>query len=131
MSKQVLSRVCSTAQGSEAVMALLSTADGVSRVHASRRFFDILQEHDIDIPVIHQRVFTAGGKLAGLAQITDSPLHMMPNGFCVGNLSSESSLKIPVACVPPPLNAWYAHVGQCSVSTDRGAVQELHGMSRY
>ena len=41
-------------------MALLSTAAGVSRVHASRRFFDILQEHDIDIPVIHQRVFTAG-----------------------------------------------------------------------
>ena len=55
-----LSCVCAAAQGSEAVMALLSTADGISRVHASRRFFDLLQEHDIDIPVIHQRVFTAG-----------------------------------------------------------------------
>lgn len=47
-------------QGSEAVMVLLSTADGVSRVHASRRFFDLLQEHDIGIPVIHQRIFQSG-----------------------------------------------------------------------
>ena len=47
-------------QGSEAVMALLNTAEGVSRVHAGRRFFDVLQEHGIDIPVIHQRAFQAG-----------------------------------------------------------------------
>ena len=63
-------------QGSEAVMALLSTADGVSRVHASRRFFDLLQEHDIDIPVIHQRVFTAG-TIAQLAQCPVPPIIQM------------------------------------------------------
>ena len=53
-----LSRPC--LQGSEAVMALFNTAQGVSRVHAARRFFDLLQEHDIDIPVIHQRIFQSG-----------------------------------------------------------------------
>ena len=41
-------------------MALFNTAQGVSRVHAARRFFDLLQEHDIDIPVIHQRIFQSG-----------------------------------------------------------------------
>ncbi|CAK0779583.1 hypothetical protein CVIRNUC_004810 [Coccomyxa viridis] len=47
-------------KGSEAVMALFNTAQGVSRVHAARRFFDLLQEHEIDIPVIHQRIFQSG-----------------------------------------------------------------------
>ncbi len=55
-------------QGSEAVMALLNTAEGVSRVHAGRRFFDILREHGIDIPVIHQRDFQAGAHPLGPQQ---------------------------------------------------------------
>jgi (E)-4-hydroxy-3-methylbut-2-enyl-diphosphate synthase len=41
-------------------MALLDVAPGVSRVHASRRFFERLAQHDIDIPVIHRRSFNAG-----------------------------------------------------------------------
>ena len=41
-------------------MALFNTAQGVSRVHAARQFFDLLQEHEIDIPVIHQRIFQSG-----------------------------------------------------------------------
>ena len=40
---------------SEAVMALLKIAPGVSRVHASRRIFELLQRHEIDISVIHFR----------------------------------------------------------------------------
>ena len=52
-------------------MALLSIADNVSRVHASRRFFDILQEHNIDIPVIHQRIFSEGEYI--LACLLTSP----------------------------------------------------------
>lgn len=39
----------------EAVMALLNIAPGVSRVHASRRIFELLQRHEIDISVIHFR----------------------------------------------------------------------------
>lgn len=42
-------------KGSDAVMALLEIAPGVSRVHASRRIFELLQRHDIDIAVIHFR----------------------------------------------------------------------------
>ena len=51
---------CLCLQGSEAVMALFNTARGMSRVHAARRFFDVPQEHEIDIPVIHQRIFQSG-----------------------------------------------------------------------
>ena len=40
---------------SDAVMALLEIAPGVSRVHASRRIFELLQRHQIDISVIHFR----------------------------------------------------------------------------
>ncbi len=50
-------------QDSGAVLALLNIASGVSRVHASRRFFERLQSHGIDIPVIHQRTFPAGAAL--------------------------------------------------------------------
>lgn len=42
-------------KSSEAVMALLNIAPGVSRVHASRRIFELLQRHEIDISVIHFR----------------------------------------------------------------------------
>ncbi|KAK9828634.1 hypothetical protein WJX72_001221 [[Myrmecia] bisecta] len=45
---------------SEAVLALLNIAPGVSRVHASRRVFEILRKHDIDISVIHHRSFPVG-----------------------------------------------------------------------
>jgi len=48
-------------QGSDAVLALLEVAKGVSRVHSGRRFFEYLARHDIDIPVIHHRSFESGG----------------------------------------------------------------------
>ena len=60
-------------QGSEAVLALLEVAAGVSRVHASRRFFEYLARHDIDIPVIHHRSFEAGKSRQSLDM---SPLRM-------------------------------------------------------
>ena len=42
-------------KNSEAAMALLQIAPGVSQVHASRRIFELLQRHDVDIAVIHLR----------------------------------------------------------------------------
>ena len=42
-------------KGSGAAMVLLQIAEGVSRVHASRRVFELLRRHDIDISVIHFR----------------------------------------------------------------------------
>lgn len=47
-------------QNSEAVMVLLDIAPGVSRVHASRKFFELLRFFDIDLPVIHTLRFPAG-----------------------------------------------------------------------
>lgn len=42
------------------MLALLEVAEGVSRVHASRRFFEYLARQEVDIPVIHHRSFEAG-----------------------------------------------------------------------
>ena len=36
-------------------MVLLNIAPDVSRVHASRRVFELLHRHNIDVPVIHHR----------------------------------------------------------------------------
>lgn len=47
-------------QDSAAVMLLLDIAPGVSRIHASRRVFELLGRHSIDLPVIHRRSFPAG-----------------------------------------------------------------------
>ncbi len=36
-------------------MVLLNVAPNVSRLHASRRVFELLRQHNIDLPVIHYR----------------------------------------------------------------------------
>lgn len=41
-------------------MVLLDIAPGVSRVHASRKFFELLRFFDVDLPVIHTMRFPAG-----------------------------------------------------------------------
>ena len=43
-----------------AEMALLKTAPGVSRVHASRRVFEVLQREGVAVPVIHHIAFPDG-----------------------------------------------------------------------
>ncbi len=44
-------------------MLLLDVAPGVSRIHASRRVFELLGRHDVELPVIHRRAFPAGPRL--------------------------------------------------------------------
>mmetsp|Transcript_745 Transcript_745/g.2261 ORF Transcript_745/g.2261 Transcript_745/m.2261 type:complete len:737 (+) Transcript_745:186-2396(+) len=39
----------------DAVMVLLRTAPGVSRIHASRRVFDVIKGADLQVPVIHHQ----------------------------------------------------------------------------
>lgn len=41
-------------------VVLLNIKDGVSRVHASRRVFEVLQRNTISVPVIHHIRFPAG-----------------------------------------------------------------------
>jgi (E)-4-hydroxy-3-methylbut-2-enyl-diphosphate synthase len=41
-------------------VALLKIAPGVSRVHASRRVFEVFQKNDIQIPVVHHITFPDG-----------------------------------------------------------------------
>ncbi|GLC39356.1 hypothetical protein PLESTB_000893800 [Pleodorina starrii] len=42
------------------IVVLLNIADGVSRLHASRRVFDVLKRHEVTAPVIHNIRFPAG-----------------------------------------------------------------------
>lgn len=49
-------------------MVLLRTAPGISRIHASRRVFDILKKHDIQVPVIHHQWCVP---VAGCTSVTD------------------------------------------------------------
>jgi (E)-4-hydroxy-3-methylbut-2-enyl-diphosphate synthase len=44
----------------DAAMVLLRTAPGLSRVHASRRVFEVLQRENIDVPVVHHVTFPDG-----------------------------------------------------------------------
>ena len=44
----------------DVAMALLKTAPGLSRVHTSRRVFEILRRNDINVPVIHHAAFPDG-----------------------------------------------------------------------
>jgi (E)-4-hydroxy-3-methylbut-2-enyl-diphosphate synthase len=43
-----------------AEIVLLKTSPGVSRVHSSRRVFEVLKRHDISVPVIHHVAFADG-----------------------------------------------------------------------
>jgi len=43
--------------GSEAVMALICTPPATSRLHASRRVFELFSRHGVTLPVIHHLVF--------------------------------------------------------------------------
>ncbi|GIL68785.1 hypothetical protein Vafri_22024 [Volvox africanus] len=47
-------------QGLEPIVVLLNVADGVSRLHASRRVFDALKRHNVTAPVVHNIRFPAG-----------------------------------------------------------------------
>lgn len=42
------------------LVVLLDIAEGVSRVHASRRIFELLQRHNIKHPVLHHLRFPVG-----------------------------------------------------------------------
>ena len=54
---------------SDAVMALLEIAPGVSRVHASRRIFELLQRNDVDLSVIHFRRWVQPAITAALFEL--------------------------------------------------------------
>lgn len=69
-SAKVIVLVCVQNRRHGPVMALLNIKAGVSRVHASRRFFEQCARHDVDIPVIHMRSFPKGAAPDAYSSIT-------------------------------------------------------------
>ncbi|KAH7624269.1 hypothetical protein Ndes2526B_g01534 [Nannochloris sp. 'desiccata'] len=49
-----------TLKDMDVAMALLKTAPGLSRVHTSRRVFEVLRRNEIHVPVIHHAAFPDG-----------------------------------------------------------------------
>ena len=76
-------------QVSNAVLALLEVAEGVSRVHASRRFFEYLHRQQIDIPVIHHRSFEAGRPSSGFEFVLYTPANLCYMTDLPGDRSSS------------------------------------------
>ena len=103
----VCNTVLSNAQDSGAVLALLDIAPGVSRVHASRRVFDLLQRHDIPIPVIHQRRFAPGARSVSVPLLPFLIVGALPDQPCNGNLL----ILLPVMLH----SGWCQHRFCCSV----------------
>ncbi len=90
-------------------MALLDIAPGVSRVHASRRAFDLLQRHGIDIPVIHSRTFTPGAARASLPHpcLAHIVLYLLTKGSMSisGEAGASCAERLDLKSFPSP-SAW-------------------------
>lgn len=69
-------------------MVLLRTAPGVSRIHASRRVFDILKKHDIQVPVIHHQ-WCVPAKQAALS--VNDPQHALPSTTCAQQMCAGTT----------------------------------------
>lgn len=73
------------------IVALLDVAAGVSRLHASRRVFDILKSNDIQTPVIHHRQFESGTERDAIVITTGSEI----GGLLVDGLGDGVMLEVP------------------------------------
>ncbi|KAG2452668.1 hypothetical protein HYH02_002901 [Chlamydomonas schloesseri] len=73
------------------IVALLATADGVSRLHSSRRVFDALKRHGITTPVVHRISFPAGTVRDEIVITTGS----LVGGLLVDGLGDGAMVECP------------------------------------
>ena len=99
------------AQGTGAAFALLNIAEGVSRVHASRRVFDILRSHEDTTSVIHHRSFPEGtlpGHLwSALSELCQGPLQQQRNHAATITLALQAARGLMSF-----MSVWLAASGQ-------------------
>jgi (E)-4-hydroxy-3-methylbut-2-enyl-diphosphate synthase len=72
------------------IVALLNTSPTMSRIHASRRVFDILKKSDIDTSVIHHREFEGEPARDDIAILTGSEI----GGLLVDGLGDGVLLEV-------------------------------------
>jgi (E)-4-hydroxy-3-methylbut-2-enyl-diphosphate synthase len=73
------------------IVGLLNIAAGTSRLHASRRVFDVLKKHDITTSVIHHRVFEGTPERDEMVILTGSEV----GGLLVDGLGDGVMLDVP------------------------------------
>ena len=87
-------------------MVLLRTAPGVSRIHASRRVFEYLKRHELDIPVIHHQWCAFCGNLDSficswlLSCSSKGPRHRFAMGWMFPSFTT-SGAHVLAFWVPP------------------------------
>lgn len=75
----------------DAIVALLETPEGVSRVHSSRRVFDLIKRHSITVPFIHHIRFSADASRDEIVIKTGSFL----GGLLVDGLGDGAMIEAP------------------------------------
>lgn len=83
--------VIKTLQTLDPIVALLNTAPSQSRLHSSRRVFEVLKVNDIKTPVIHHREFWADTKRDELVITTGSEI----GGLLCDGLGDGVLLDVP------------------------------------
>ncbi|EFJ45455.1 hypothetical protein VOLCADRAFT_63610 [Volvox carteri f. nagariensis] len=78
-------------QGLGPIVVLLNVADGVSRLHASRRVFDAIKRHNVTAPVIHNIRFPAGTHRDEIVINTGS----LVGGLLVDGLGDGALIECP------------------------------------
>ncbi|GIL84782.1 hypothetical protein Vretimale_14432 [Volvox reticuliferus] len=78
-------------QGLGPIVVLLNVADGVSRLHASRRVFDALKRHNATVPVIHNIRFPGGTHRDEIVINTGS----LVGGLLVDGLGDGALIECP------------------------------------
>lgn len=73
------------------IVVLLNIKDGVSRLHASRRVFDVLKRHEITTPVVHCMRFPAGTVRDEIVINTGS----LAGGLLVDGLGDGAMIECP------------------------------------
>lgn len=73
------------------IVALLNTAAGTSRLHASRRVFDIVKASEVATPIIHHREFERGTERDGIVIQTGAEI----GGLLVDGLGDGVMLEVP------------------------------------
>lgn len=73
------------------IVALLNTADGESRLHSSRRVFDVLKNNNIETAVMHHRIFNEGSVRDEIVITTGSEM----GGLLCDGLGDGLLLEVP------------------------------------
>jgi (E)-4-hydroxy-3-methylbut-2-enyl-diphosphate synthase len=106
----------------DAICALVNIAAGTSRVHASRRVFQIIKSNNIETPVIHHRVFEGSPVHDEIAILTGSEI----GGLLVDGLGDGVVIEVPSADVHALRTTSFGLLQVCNQQSHHQACLHAH-----